>query len=269
MSEVFAAKLIVSYAFLGYASISDWRKREVPDKVWLGLGGIGAALTAYDIYSFAQPIGITKGIISFLIIPSLISILLTCVIAYAIFQSGLFGGADAKAFMAVSLVMPLLPFNLTTPLPLLPVSAITNPLFPLSVFNNSVLLSALMALYILSRNIYWKLVQHKPLFQDLPDLPLRMRILAVLTGYKVPSSSTDKLQFYRVLTQSFNGHLQLRLRSDEEKASPELVSSVKEIWITPLLPMMIFILLGFTFALIFGDFALGIVSGLGHLLLGI
>ena len=265
MSEVLAAKLIVSYAFLGYASISDWRKREVPDKVWLGLGGIGAALTVYDIYSFAQPIGFTNEVISGLIIPSAISIFLTWVIAYLIFMTGLFGGADSKAFMALSLMMPLLPLNLATSLPLHPISSVINPLFPLSAFNNSVLLSVLMALYILGRNIYWKVIQHKPLFQDLPDLPLRTKILAVLTGYKVSSSSTDKLHFYRVLTQSFNGHLQLRLRSDEEKASPELVSSVKEIWITPLLPMMIFILLGFTFALVFGDFALGIVSGLGHL----
>lgn len=269
MSEVFAAKLIVSYACLGYASISDWRKREVSDKVWLALGGVGAALTAYDIYSLPQPLGITRDIISILIIPSLVSIALTCVLAYLIFLSGLFGGADAKAFMAVSLMMPLLPFDLTTSLPLHPIATLTNPLFPLSVFNNSVLISVLMALYILSRNVYWKVIQHKPLFQDLPDLPLRMKILAVLTGYKVPSSSTDKLRFYRVLTQSFNGHLQLHLRSDEEKASPELVSSVKEIWITPLLPMMIFILVGFTFALVFGDFALSIVSGIAHLLLGI
>jgi archaeal preflagellin peptidase FlaK len=269
LSEVFVAKLVVSYVFLGYASISDWRKREVADKVWLGLGGIGAALTVYDIYSFAQPFGFTRDVISIIIIPSIISILLTSVIAYIIFQSGLFGGADAKAFMAVSLMMPLLPFDLTTSLPILPISTISNPFFPLAVFNNAVLLSATMAIYILGRNFYWKVIQHRPLFNDLPDLPLRKRILAVVTGYKVPSNSTDKLHFYRVLTQSFNGHLQLRLRSDEEKASPELISSVKEIWITPLLPMMIFILLGFTFALLFGDFALGIVSGLGHVLLGI
>lgn len=269
MSAVFAAKLVASYVFLGYASVSDWRKREVPDKVWLGLGGIGGALTAYDIYSFAQPLGLTQSIVSQLVIPSVISIVLTSVIAYAIFQSGLFGGADAKAFMAVSLMMPLIPFDLTTSIPLLSVSTITNPFFPLTVFNNSVLLSALMGLYILGRNVYWKFIQGKLLFEDLPDLPLRKRILAVLTGYKVPSSSADKLHFYRVLTQSFHGHMQLRLRSDEEKVSPELASTVKEIWITPLLPMMIFILLGFTTALVFGDFALGIVSGLAHLLLGI
>ncbi len=266
---VFPVKLIVSYFFLGYASVEDWRKREVPDKVWLGLGGVGGALTAYDVYSYFQIAGLSRDVVSFLMIPIVISILLTCVLAYVIFQSGLFGGADAKAFMAISLMMPLLPFDLSTPLPLLPISSITNPFFPLSVFNNSVLLSALMAVYILGRNLYWRIIQKRPLFNDLPPLSPARRFLALLTGYKVPTSTAEKLRFYRVLTQSFNGHLQLRLRSDEEKVSPELAASVKEIWITPLLPMMIFILLGFTFALVFGDFALAIVSGLAHSFLGV
>ncbi len=268
MSIVFLAKLLVSYLFLGYASVEDWRKREVPDKVWLGLGGVGGALTAYDIYLFTQPFGLTQVSISILIVPTLVSIGITCVVAYVIFQSGLFGGADAKAFMAISLMMPLIPYDLSAMVPVLPVSQVANPFFPLSVFNNSVLLSALIALYMLGRNLSWKFIHQRTLFDDLPDLPAQKRLLALLTGYKVPSSSADKLRFYRVLTQSFHGHMRLRLRSDEEKISPELASRVKDIWITPLLPMMIFITLGFTVSVIFGDLALGIVSGLAHSFLG-
>ena len=139
--------------FLFYSSWSDNKTREVSNTVWTVFAPIAFVLTFSEIYvyQFSQlPLyGISFG--------------LTALFAIVIFYAGGFGGADAKALMCLALALPFYPTSLLAPLS--EISPISQTLFPLSVFSNSVLLAALMTLVMLGYNVLWRTRTKGKLFE--------------------------------------------------------------------------------------------------------
>jgi preflagellin peptidase FlaK len=246
------ARVLLLLSFLIYASWSDWKNREVSNKVWIVLAPLGFLLTSGQYVLFAQE----------LLLFYALSFGVTSTLAVILFYSGAFGGADAKALICLSLTLPYYPIYI---FPSLEVDY--SPLFPITVISNSVLLAALTALYVLLRNLLWKLKTGKKLFEGFEKEGFGKKLVALLTGYKI---TIDKLQSHEYLypledvTVAHNKQSNRKLYvipkdEDREQIVKRILEAAqvgkvsKEVWVTPGLPMLIFITAGLIIALLFGD----------------
>ncbi|MBN1785076.1 MAG: prepilin peptidase, partial [Candidatus Bathyarchaeota archaeon] len=247
------ARIILCLSFLIYASWSDYKTREVSNKIWAILGPLALALTGFQflVYS-SEPLQI--------IISYALSFIITSGLAIAIFYAGGFGGADAKALMCIALALPVYPSHL-----LKQPTGFVSPLFPITIFTNSVLLGALSVFYALFRNLLWKLRNKGGVFEGLETESLGRKILALFSGYKISVSKLEKgfmypLEDVEVSEESVKRKL-LVFPKDEER--DEIVARILEnvgiekleggVWVTPGLPLLIHITLGLVIALFYGD----------------
>ncbi len=254
-----AARTVITLLFLLYASWSDHRTREVSNTVWIAFAPIGFVLTfielyAYDTYGFPQlPFyGMCFG--------------LTATFAIILFYSGGFGGADAKALMCLALALPFPPENLAKPF-FGGISLISQVFFPITVFSNSVLLAAATAIYILLRNVFWRLRTGKELFEEgHKKESFGRKLLVLITGYKV---SIDKLkekwhlyplEDVKNTENAFERRLVVLPKDEGRNAKVKRLEKAVEtgkiqnnVWATPGLPLLIFITAGLIIALFFGD----------------
>lgn len=242
--------LLVLSSFI-YASWTDWKSREVSNRVWIVLAPAAFVLTITEYVLFAQD-QLTTYAVSFAI---------TSALAIVLFYAGAFGGADAKALMCLALALPSYPTNLFSQY------VFISPLFPLTVFSNAVLMAALTAVYALVRNSLWKLRNGSGLFDGLERESVGKKILVLVTGYKVDVSSLEKKAHVYPLEDiatKETGESERRLLvfpkdETQETITARIVSAGREgklrggVWVTPGLPLLIFITAGFVIALAFGD----------------
>jgi len=247
------ARIILCLSFLIYAAWSDYKTREVSNKVWAILGPLALALTGFQfLFYSSEPLQ--------LIISYVLSFAITSGLAIAIFYAGGFGGADAKALMCIALALPVYPSHLL-PRP----TGFVSPLFPTTIFTNSVLLGALSVFYALVRNLLWKLGNKGGIFEGLETESLGRKILALFSGYKISVSQLKKgfmypLEDVEVSKESVKRKL-LVFPKDEER--DEIVARILEnvgnekleggVWVTPGLPLLIHITIGLLIALFYGD----------------
>jgi preflagellin peptidase FlaK len=254
------ARTALALVFLFYASWSDNKTREVSNTVWIVFAPLAFVLTLAEIYvyQFSQLslqlslFGICFG--------------LTALFSIVIFYAGGFGGADAKALMCLALALPFYPTSLLAPLS--EVSPISQTLFPLSVFSNSVLLAALMTLVMLGYNVLWRARTKGKLFEgEYENGSIGRKILVLITGYKVPVQKLkEKWHVYPLEDAEQDSESNLRrklvtLPRDEGRDAVvnRLNEAVKtgrihdSVWATPGLPFLIFITAGFVLALFVGD----------------
>lgn len=192
---------------------------------------------------------------------------LTSAFAIAIFYSGGFGGADAKALMCLALTIPFYPTGLPSPLSK-EISPISTYFFPLSIFNNSVLLAALVAIFMLLYNFSWHLKTGSKLFdRTYENGSAGRKILVLLTGYKISvNKMKEKWHIYPLEDAEETEEKQLKRKlllmpKDEGRDAvvrrlDEAVKSNKipdRVWATPGLPFLMFLTLGLILALFVGD----------------
>lgn len=252
-------RIAISLIFLGYASWSDIKTREVTNKVWLFYAPLGSILTLidriirrnYDYWLFA-----------------LISIALTSILAISLFYLGAFGGADAKAFMCIALAFPTHPgFIWNSQI------ASFHELFPITVLTNSILLSALSVFYMLLHNFLWKLRKGRKLFEGFEREPFWKKILTIFCGYKTSIEKLKEKDFYFPLediNEDENGIKRFIVVFPSDKEREEILARLEHyrdkgiigghVWASPGLPMLVFITLGFIVALFFGDLVWLLVS---------
>lgn len=248
--------IIASIALLTYASWNDYISREVPDIVWIIFAPIGIVLTSLRLYINQD-----------LILISLFSVAIIAIISLIAFYTGMFGGADAKALICIALAMPVYPIFLTK---------FVQPMFPLSVMVNSFLMASFVSVYAVLRNIYWLVSKKGKLFYELENESLKKKILAFISGFKISIDKykTDKhLQLIEKI-ESKNGtqkkHLEIFfILEDHGEVLNNYVpkeylkmNSTRNVWVTPLIPMIIFITLGYLATLIIGDTVLNIIVDL-------
>jgi preflagellin peptidase FlaK len=246
------ARVILCLSFLIYASWSDYKTREVSNKVWAVLGPIALALTALQflVYSTEPLQLITTYVLSFAI---------TSGLSLAVFYVGGFGGADAKAFMCIALALPIYPGHLFSQ-----PTGFVSPLFPITIFTNSVLLGALSVFYALFRNLLWITKNREGLFEGFKTETFGHKILAAISGYKVQMSKLENGHMFPLedVETSEDGEKNRKLLAfpkyeEREDIITRLKESVKEnkhdVWVTPGLPLLIFISLGLIIALTYRD----------------
>jgi archaeal preflagellin peptidase FlaK len=270
--EIFAlARVAVTLGFLMYASWSDYKTREVSNKVWAVYAPIALALTLAELFLFRPDL---SWLSSFGL-----SVGLTVGFAFILFYTGAFGGADSKAFMCIAVALPFFPVGLVKPLLPDGLSPLSQILFPITVLSNSVLVAAASAVYLLFRNLAQKTSSHMPLFEGtLANESVGKKLIVLVTGQKF-SLATLKAKWHIyplediAQADSTSGDLQRKLviiPKDEgrdetlarlSKAADEGKIGSK-VWATPGLPMLIFVTVGLVLALTLGDIVWIVVAHL-------
>lgn len=218
-------RIAVGLAMLAYTSYFDVKSREVDDKPWILFSLLGGALTLYDI--------LLQGGDWF---TPLLSIGVTVPLAFAIYYTGLYGEADAKALVALSLILPVY-----TPPAYLHVSA------PLIVFTNSILLVMVLLFYFFFRN-FFAAMRGEDIFDGFEEEPLWKKTVALFVGCRL--KNVKQGAFYFSLEKTVDG--KRRFDFTFSKAGDEFVES-NDVWATYGLPMLLFMTGGFVAMLLVGD----------------
>lgn len=233
-------KIIFCTPFLVYSCYSDIKTRRVSNNVWLVML-IGAIFfVLYDIATYGAAY-----------LPRLlISAGFIFVFVYILFQLGIFGGADAKSLIVLSIILPAYPkfqiFEYSFP----PNKPLID-LFAFGIFGNAVLLTIIVPISLAVYNLI-KMKAHvdKPLY--------------IFIGYKTKISELANKHIKLIENfEAVNGAVKFHFKRGGVEINEEIISELKtlsergliknEVWVTPGLPFMIPITLGFFVAVFYGD----------------
>jgi len=226
-------RLIVGTTILFYASYTDIKTRRASNVLWLIMGSIGAILLVVQNFT----IGFGENTNYLIFIPIMIGLI------YVLFQLRLiFGGADAKALMAIAILVPIEPAISQFPI-------WNGSLMPSSwfIFSNSIILFLFIPLSLLIYNIAKRNIQFP---------------FCVL-GYKM---NVDKARekFIWPLEKIVEGKRKFVYMPKDFDVDDELdefeKNGINEIWVTPKIPFMIPLLAGFICAFILGDILLYLMN---------
>lgn len=218
-------RFIVGVIILTYASYTDIKTRRASDILWIIMSIIGAILllTQYLTIGF-------ENIMILIFIPIMIGFI------YLLYQMRLlFGGADAKAIMALTILLPLQPNIYDLPIwgqSFMPASW--------TVFVNSLIIFLFIPIFLLIYNLTQR----------------NIKLPHSLLGYKMKLQKA-KEKYVWPLEKIQDGKTKLIIRPKEFDTKEEYnefeKKGITEIWVTPKIPFMIPLLLGFICTFIFGD----------------
>ena len=212
---------------MGYASYTDLRTREVSDKLWILFSAIGVAIGVYE-YLYGS---LTQELLMILL-----SFGITTAISVALYRFGFFGGADAKALIVISILLPL-----TT------ASSTIHPFTGIIILTNAALITAFLAISYAIRNLVM-ISRGEKIFIGFESEPLWKKVAAVFLGFRVRDASKHK--FLLSLEENAEGVRRFRfslLREEDE--------FVKEgdVWVTPGIPFIVFLTAGLFVTILAGD----------------
>jgi len=223
-------RLITGTILLAYASYTDIKTRRAPNTLWVIMAIVGVILLIIQYLEGGFP-----NLWYLVFIPIMIALM------YLFFQMRLlFGGADAKALMALAILVPIQPLMGVFPLweSFLPGSW--------SIFANATILFLFIPLSLLVYNVSKR----------------NLRFPHCLLGYVITVEQA-KQSFVWPMEKIKDGKRKLvympkNFDIDEELAEFEKLG-IKDIWVTPKIPFMIPLLAGFLVTFFLGDILLQIV----------
>jgi preflagellin peptidase FlaK len=226
---------------LSIGSYYDLKTREVNDRLWMAFGGAGLVLYAWEYVS-----GATADVQMILV-----SVSLTAAIAVALYRYGFFGGADAKALMTISVIMPIY---------YSPSSFYVHPITGIMVLTNAALFALVMPLYNALSNLV-KVARGERIFEGF-DEPTWRKVLACFVG--VPSDM-QKMRHHLVIESSTSEgkkrfSFRLNYDKDGDSYSDGSCYKVGRMWLSQNLPFLVFVLTGFLAAMLFGDMLLQLLQ---------
>jgi preflagellin peptidase FlaK len=222
---VIIVRLAVCAVMLAVSSYFDIKTREVEDWFWVVFGAVGVALTGYEFFTSSPNL-----------LLYLFSFILTSGLAYLLYVLGFYGGADAKALSAISLLVPF--FNL---------NSIIHPITGLIILTNSTILTLIFPVYFGLRNLV-KVVSGEKIFEGFESEPLLKKILASLLGYRIKVSAKGRFLMRLERTVDGKRKLDISMRGVDEDFVEE-----SDVWVTPGLPLLLFMAIGFVVMVLFGD----------------
>lgn len=225
-------RFLVGVLILSYASYTDIKTRRAPNILWVIMGSIGGV---FLIIQYVLT-GFSNQLMYLVFIPIMMFLM------YVLFQIGLiFGGADAKALMALAILVPVLPNLYGFPL------AFSFMPYSWVIFSNSVVVFLALPLTLFIYNI----VKGNRVFpQCFLGYPLNLKDAKHRFVWPMERFKDGKRKF----SYKPSGIDEAEVYELFEKAG------IKEIWVTPKVPFMIPLLAGFITAFIVGDILTIIIS---------
>lgn len=236
-------KLFICLIFLLYSCRRDLKTRTVPNELW----GV--------VFVAALPLVIADALAqgSRYLLHTAVSVVGIYVFVYILFRLGAFGGADAKALIALSFIFPAFPditvFGYGLPLS----GAPPLNIFAFSTLANAVLLTIVVPLGILAYNLctlsvreimenpWYLIVGYKCKISDLEGRHVRL----------IEDFECEGREVRKKFTRRGVGIDDPVLERLEQLASRGLIG--ERVWVTPGLPFMIPITAGFVAAAVYGD----------------
>jgi len=243
LSIVEMTKIATSYGFLVASSFFDYRDRRVPNLVFILFAVAASTITLIDVY-FSSDILAQLGKL-------LLYVAVSFTLFYVVFYLGLFGGADAKILMALSIIMPWPP-KLTART----VFAPSLPIFSISIFNNTLLASILTVPYALISNIRWRRRTGRRFFENLESESPLKKMTALVLCIKTEKS---RIKPYDMVAEESGKITLLKKVREEDLTEEELKNLPEDVFVTFSIPMVIFITIGFTISIFLGDLVIFLV----------
>lgn len=234
-------RLFAGAAVLSFAAYTDWQWRRAPNVLWILLAAFGAVLlaveAALDVEGFLARW------------PYLVFVPAFAALIYGLWWFGLIaGGADAKALMALGVLLPF-PLLVGEGLPPWP-----SPMpGAFVVLGNSLLAFLLIPMGFAAWNVAHGDFRFPHLF-----LGMRRRAADVRRGHVWPMEVVDESGARR--TRLFAS----RLSDAQIDATFSRVQALGDarVWVSPKIPFMLPLLAGFLLAFAAGDLLLGLVARL-------
>jgi len=189
-------RLLVIPVF-GWAAWRDIHTRRIPNRVWpplVILGGLLLVWEAIQFFVFGTPGGHT------FLIRAGISLLFVAPLGYAFWWFGAFGAADAKAMIALAVLLPTFPTYALGGLEL-PVVDTTIGVFSLTVLTNAVLLAVAAPVGLGLGNLFRRRIKPVVMFLARPvridSVPDRHgRLFETPDGFTHSGLDIDALRMY-------------------------------------------------------------------------
>jgi len=218
---------IISTTLL-YSSYLDWKFREVDDRVWMLSGSILLVLTILDLVFFNLTLEY--------VYVCLLSIGLSSGLAFLFYFLGFYGGADAKAILVVSLGLPVYKHQNQI-----------HPFTGLSTLSNGLILSLTLPLCLACYNLY-QLSRGNKIFEGFEHENVLRKFLALMFGVRLKRSKGRKFWFMMEEEKDSVRRFKFNLFSLDLNAIDR-----DDVWVTPGIPLLIFITAGFIYYIILGD----------------
>lgn len=238
-------RVVFALLILAYACYSDIRKRTVSNIVWLVMAGGSIVFAGY--YTVVQGM-------SFLF-PLIFSATITGAVSYIFFRLGLFGAADAKALICIAVLFPTQPrfaiFSYNSPL----FDASIPVVFPfaLVVLLNAVVLALAVPVSLFFRNLH---------SLGLKEFTRNAALCFVAYRVNIDGLRSDRFARLTHTYEEIDGHLTRRYSLGGTPLNSDTVQRLKayhreekvaaEVWVTPELPFILFIALGFLASCLLG-----------------
>lgn len=231
-------RVVFTLLILAYAGYSDIRKRSASNIVWLVMMGVGIVFAAYCT--------VVQGM-SFLI-PLIFSVVITGGVSYALFRFRLFGAADAKALISIALLFPTPPgfIIFSHNFPLFDASVPVVFPFALTVLLNAAVLALAVPIYLFFRNLH---------SLGLKDFTGNASMCFVAYRVNINGLRSDRFARLAHKYDEIDGHLTTRYSLGGIPLNSATIWRLKayhgegkvaaEVWVTPELPFILFITLGF------------------------
>jgi preflagellin peptidase FlaK len=245
-------RVLLSIVMLAYASIMDLRTREVTNWVWVVFAPLGILINIYE--------GLFVKVLNPFMI--FLPVLVGTGLSLAFFYIGLYGGADAKAFITLFILNPS-PSDL-----IIPFFGIVSTIYPLTLITNSAIIAVLFAFSLLFRNLFWRIKTQRSFFNGLEGEPSWKKLLVLMSCVKVETRIVrgPPYQYPTEIVEDTGRRIQLMPDVYDDEAALRTLRILKkdlelgEIWISPTLPFLLFISFGFLCSLILGDIALWVFN---------
>ncbi|HDH81994.1 MAG TPA: A24 family peptidase [Thermoplasmatales archaeon] len=214
-------RFIIGMTVLIYASYTDFKFRIARDELWIIVAAAGLLMMPFSGYSML------KVLISFIIILP---------ISFSLLLLGM-GGADAKALLSISILVPLFPHIGNFPLWVAPVEF---P-FPLIVFINSLLIFLVIPFALFVYNVK----------NGAAEFPF------CLLGYKMRAGEVEK-KFVWPMEKIENGKRKKTMLP--QKNVDTKIFGDEIIWVTPKIPFLIPLTVGYFISFVLGDILYKVIS---------
>jgi archaeal preflagellin peptidase FlaK len=237
-------RILIAAGMLGGASFFDLRNREVSDLLWVFFGIV--ALTVYALeFAYGE---------TFDLLTTAVPILIATAVSFAIYKSGLFGGADALALFTLAVILPT--FNGGFVERFVPAgnAFLLHPIVPLVVLSNAVIFSLSQIGVNLIRNAVYASKNPGRLFEGVEHESVSKKIAAVVLGYRTIS----KPAYAFPIEQIVDGRRQFSFVP--KNAETTEYESRQNVWVTGGTPFLAFMLAGFIAMLFIGDIGAALFS---------
>jgi preflagellin peptidase FlaK len=223
-------RTVLALAMFVSASYFDLRKREVSDLLWIPFAAAAGILYLLDF-----PATYEKGILI------VVSLGITAGIAFGIYRSGLFGGADMLGLITFSAIMPLFDGSV-----LLGQELAFHKFAPIILLTNAIIFSLAHLIFNVARNLAYNSGHSGTLFEGLEHESTSRKIFAMVVGHR---SNNPRFAFPIEKMEHGKREFDFSLR-DAETAEYE---TRKDVWVTSGIPYLIYFTAGFVMMILVGD----------------